>query len=79
MCSCIPILFQHNSYRYYIILTGDATERSIKMQQIGNISQIKNDAKISNKQKKKMMTSSLARNLNAPLTLQVPKAAVDWL
>lgn len=26
-----------------------------------------------------MMTSSLARNLNAPLTLQVPKAAVDWL
>lgn len=49
------------------------------MQQIGNISQIKNDAKISNKQKKKMMTSSLARNLNAPLTLQVPKAAVDWL
>ena len=36
-----------------MILTGDAPERSIKMQQIGNISQMKNDAKISNKEKKK--------------------------
>lgn len=44
------------------------------MQQIGNISQTKNDAKILNKKKKKMMTSSLAQNLllNAPLNTTSP-------
>lgn len=74
MCSCILILFQHNTYRYYIILTGNAPERNIKMKQIGNISQTKNDAKILNKKKKKMMTSSLAQNLllNAPLNTTSP-------
>lgn len=53
MCSCIPIWFQHNTYRYYIIPTDDVPERSNKIQQIDNISQIKNDIKTSNKGEKK--------------------------
>lgn len=49
----IPILFQHNTYRYSNILMPVMLLKGIlKCQQIGNISQMKNDAKISNKEKK---------------------------
>ena len=66
MCSCIPIWFQHNTYRYYIIPTDDVPERSIKIQQIDNISQIKNDVKTSNKGGKKKNDDLLFGTKPAP-------------
>ena len=84
MCSCIPIWFQHNTYRYYIIPTDDVPERSIKMQQIDNISRIKNDAKpqVREKKKKQQRWPALWHKTCSSVlhwTLQVPKAELKGM
>lgn len=44
----------------------------LKCQQVGNISQMKNDAKISNKEKKMMSSSAQNLLLNAPVSTTSP-------